>query len=158
MGESREADPLPDDDDRSQGTVRFNGLVGALTQISFAVQYVLDEVLEAERVSIIQGRLLFSLLRSRPTVSDVAVHLRVERSSASELISRAQSRGFVERVRDGGNTYVELTPAGREIAEDMLRALKRELGAQIALLEPTEQDSLTELLEQLLRQMRSRGA
>lgn len=153
-------EPIPPtvEADLSRGTVRFNGLVGALTQISFAVQRILDDVLAEHGVSTIQGRLLFSLLRTRPTVSDVAAHLRMERSSASELISRAQARGFVARVRVGGLTYVELTASGRAIAEDMLRALKRELGGELELFDPHERDALTDTLESLVRGIRRHRA
>jgi DNA-binding MarR family transcriptional regulator len=56
----------------------------------------------------------------RSTIGQICEYLFISASSTSELVSRLEVAGYLERRRstkDSRVVYVELTPKGREIAE-----------------------------------------
>jgi len=63
------------------------------------------------------------LLESEPlTIGQIAEYLFISASTASELVSRMEDAGHVARrrsKRDCRVVYVELTPGGRQLAEEM---------------------------------------
>ena len=80
------------------------------------------------------------------TVGEQALHLRISRATASELVDRLEAKGLVERMRDERDqrrVFVWLTQVGRErvasLSESVLdepflaavRALAPEVRAQI---------------------------
>ena len=57
-----------------------------------------------------------------PTIGDVAAALLVKHHTASELISRAQDLGLVERVRDGQDSrrvHLRLTDRGGDVLQQL---------------------------------------
>jgi DNA-binding MarR family transcriptional regulator len=94
--------------------------VDALAQLSFAVQELLGELAAEHELSITQLRLLGILRDREPAMLDLARHLKLEKSSVTGLIDRAERRGLVERApsaRDGRAVHVRLTDEGRRLAE-----------------------------------------
>jgi DNA-binding MarR family transcriptional regulator len=63
------------------------------------------------------------LLESEPlTIGQIAEYLFISASTASEMVSRMEGAGHVARRRskkDCRVVYVELTPGGRQLAEEM---------------------------------------
>jgi DNA-binding MarR family transcriptional regulator len=94
--------------------------IDALAQLSFAVQELLGELAAEHDLSITQLRLLGILRDREPAMLDLARHLKLEKSSVTGLIDRAERRGLVERApsaRDGRAIHVRLTAEGRRLAE-----------------------------------------
>jgi len=136
--------------ERSELRTHFVGVVGALTQLSFAVCRGLEQLAADHDLSLVQGRLLVGLLHRHPTMSEVARLLYVERSSTTGLVMRAEAHGLVERERDGGLTRVRLTPAGRAIAAELEREVAAQLEARCRDLDPDERRVLEELIARLI--------
>ena len=109
----------------------------AIVQLSFEVQGLLGELAAEHDLSLTQFRLLAILRDREPAMLDLARHLKLEKSSATGLIDRAERRGLVERfpgARDGRAVHVRLTPAGRRL---------------VAAVEPVAQERLSALLDVL---------
>ncbi len=97
-------------------------------------------------------RLVLSLLQENGSMSqqDIQKAMNVQAGTISELISKLEHKGFVERSRDGTDrrkVTISLTEAGREI-----RALDHEkvLQDRYHVLSETEKQELSELLSKLL--------
>lgn len=145
--------------DPEPGEIRthFVGVLGALTQLSFAVYRSLEDIAAAHDLSLVQGRLLVGLLHRHPTMSEVARLLYLERSSTTGLVMRAEAHGLVEREREGGLTRVRLTPAGRDIAQELEREVGAELETRCRDLDEQERQLLDELIGRLIPRTWIRG-
>ena len=92
----------------------------ALVQLSFRVQAVLAAVGAGHDLSIVQMRLLGVLRDREPSMAELGLHLGLDKSSISGLVSRAQHRGLVQRHAspdDGRSVLVSLTTEGRRLAD-----------------------------------------
>jgi DNA-binding MarR family transcriptional regulator len=125
----------------------------ALVQISFTVFDVLTRSAAEHDLSVTQLRLLGILRDRTPTMAQLAAFLRLDRSSVSGLIDRAEQRGLVARrtsTEDARVTIVDLAPAGASVG--MLAATT--VNAQIELLldavAPVERARLVTLAETML--------
>lgn len=108
-------------------------LMDGLVQASFAVMAHLSRLAAEHDLSLTQLRVLAILQDHAPTMTELATHLGLERSSVSGLIDRAQRRGLVQRDvsdDDGRVVHVRLTPAGRRLAD----RLTEEVAGQLAVL------------------------
>ncbi|MGG1517080.1 MarR family transcriptional regulator [Paenibacillus oryzisoli] len=121
-------------------------IVDSLVQLSFQVQAVLARAGAEHDLSIIQIRLLGILRDREPSMQQLAQHLRLDKSSITGLIDRAERRGLVERVaspHDRRGFLVKVTAEGwrlidtvggeivRQI-EDMAQVLPEEERLQFA--------------------------
>src|SRR3954469_11216857 len=109
----------------------------AVVQLSFAVQHALGELAAEHELSLTQFRLLAILRDREPTMLDLARHLKLEKSSVTGLIERAEGRELVERFRgteDRRAVHVRLTPAGRRLVEQVEPAAEARLGALVDVL------------------------
>jgi DNA-binding MarR family transcriptional regulator len=114
------ADRSPDD--RAAPAPEELDPVDALVQLSFAVQALLAEIAAEHELSITQLRVLGILRDREPAMLDLARYLKLEKSSVTGLIDRAQRRGLVERSavpHDGRAVHVRLTAGGRRLAEQI---------------------------------------
>ena len=94
------------------------GLVDALAQLSFILQGALSRIAASHGLSLVQLRLLGILRDRRPTITELARLLQLDKSSITGLVDRAESRGLVERVPselDGRSVQVRITRAGRAL-------------------------------------------
>ncbi len=122
------------------------GLVDALVQLSFTVQNVLGRIGAAHDLSIVQVRLLGILRDHSPTINELAAYLRVDKSSVTGLVDRAQERGLVDRSTsplDRRMVQVTITPAGRQLVDAATAAVNSELGSLVRDLSPTQRDRLS---------------
>lgn len=66
----------------------------------------------------------------RPTIGELAERLQVRHHSAVELVSRAETAGWVARERDEADrrgVLVRLTPQGEQLLHDLTRRHREEL-------------------------------
>jgi DNA-binding MarR family transcriptional regulator len=117
------------------------------------IQELLGHVADDHRLSLTQMRLLGILRDREPGMRELARYLNLEKSSVSGLVDRAQQRGLVQRrpgTKDGRAVHVSLTPAGRAIAEQILRDLAQPLTELLRPLARRQRDQMTALLRSLL--------
>ncbi|HTA36170.1 MAG TPA: MarR family transcriptional regulator, partial [Solirubrobacteraceae bacterium] len=72
-------------------------LTDALVQLSFLVQSTLARLASERELSLTQVRLLGILRDREPGIVELAGVLKLDKSSVSGLVDRAQRRGLVER-------------------------------------------------------------
>lgn len=129
------AQPAADEDEGHDAL----GVVDALVQLSFAVQTTLTEVAAGADLSLLQARLLGVLRDRTPTMADLAEALRLDKSSATGLIDRAQRRGLVQRMKsttDARSFLVELTAEGRRLTAILEEEMTGAVDALVAPLDP----------------------
>lgn len=96
--------------------------VDALVQVSFTVMDVLTKTSAEFDLSVTQLRLLGILRDRTPSMAAIAGHLKLDRSSVSGLIDRAERRGLVARrtsTEDARVTIIDITPAGIELGQQL---------------------------------------
>ncbi|HTZ08831.1 MAG TPA: MarR family transcriptional regulator [Acidimicrobiales bacterium] len=128
-------------------------LVDALAQLSFAVHGSLARIAAAHDLSMVQVRLLGILRDRRPTVSELARFLELDKSSVTGLVDRAAGRGLVRRVpaaRDGRSVLVVITPAGRALVGRAVQAFDAAVAALAIDLSPTERHRLSVLASRVV--------
>jgi DNA-binding MarR family transcriptional regulator len=64
---------------------------------------------------------------AEPTIGVLAEQLRLRHHSAVELVNRAETKGLVERSRDGSRVLVRLTKQGQRILAKAVKERLREL-------------------------------
>lgn len=128
-------------------------LLDALVQTSFEVIGVVSRVAAENDLSLTQLRLLAILRDREPTMSELAAHLGVDRSSVSGLIDRAVQRGLVTKTPDDADrrsSRVSLTPAGHALARQGTSHIHEQIEPVLGGLDGTRRRALAELLESLL--------
>lgn len=122
---------------------------------SFAVQEVLGEIAAGHELSITQLRLLGILRDREAAMLDLARHLKLEKSSVTGLIDRAQRRGLVSRAtapHDGRAIYVRLTGEGRRLAEQITAEANEALSRLLDALPARDRARFSTLAEAVVRQ------
>ena len=88
------------------------------------------------------------------TLGELATHLGLSKATATELVTRVEERGLVDRMRDDRDrrrVYVWLTEDGRQRANAHARVLADdELLAAVRRMTPTDRESLINGLRALL--------
>jgi MarR family transcriptional regulator, lower aerobic nicotinate degradation pathway regulator len=100
--------------------------VDALVQLSFVVMDVLTRAAAEHDLSATQVRLLGILRDRSPSMAAIAERLRLDKSSVSGLIDRAEARGLVARrasTEDARVTIVDITDAGLAVGEQLAATL-----------------------------------
>jgi MarR family transcriptional regulator, lower aerobic nicotinate degradation pathway regulator len=122
------------------------GLVDALAQLTFAVQGAFGRIAAAYELSIVQARLLGILRDRRPTITELAIFLQLDKSSISGLVDRAEARGLVTRTvstLDRRSVRVTITAAGQELVDEATAAFEVELAVLVADLSPAQRTRLS---------------
>jgi MarR family transcriptional regulator, lower aerobic nicotinate degradation pathway regulator len=125
----------------------------ALVETSFTIQHVLGEVAESRDLSLTQLRLLGILRDREPGMLELAAYLKLEKSSVSGLVDRAEQRGLVRRRAgpgDGRTVHVTITRRGRAIAEQIEHDLAQPLARLLRPLPKRQRVQLIGLLRTLL--------
>ena len=119
-------------------------LTDALVQLSFLVQETLARLAAEYELSLIQVRLLGILRDREPGVVELADALKLDKSSVSGLVDRAQRRGLVERAAskssDGRAIRVVLTRAGRAMAGEFAERASKQLAGLVQDLSPAQRE------------------
>ena len=128
-------------------------IVDTLVQWSFAVQTILQRIVAAHDVSLVQLR-LFGILRNRePEMMELARYLNLDKSSVTGLIDRAERRGLVQRTPtpDDGRVFrVVVTPRGREITAEVAAQVESKILELVAGLNDNERNQLISLVSLIL--------
>ncbi len=137
--------PPPDGPDES--------LADVLARTTFAVLAILTRAAAEHGLSLTQLRLLAILRDRRASMSALAEHLGLDRSTLSGLVERARGNGLVARernARDGRGVDVFLTPDGQALALRLQERVNADLAQLLDPLGAGAQDRLGRLLEQAL--------
>ena len=121
----------------------------ALAQLSWQVQSSIGDAAAARGVSLSQLRLLGILRDREPEMLALARHLRLDKSSVSGLVARAEARGLVERIplaSDGRRVAVRLTASGRALAAELESDVQRQLAPLIDAMSEAEQSAFVALV------------
>jgi DNA-binding MarR family transcriptional regulator len=124
-------------------------VVDALAQLSWHVQSSIGDAAAAHGISISQLRLLGILRDREPEMLALARYLRLDKSSVSGLVSRAESRGVVERIplaSDGRRVAVRLTASGRALAAELEADVQKQLAPIIDAMSDDEQSAFVALV------------
>ena len=128
--------------------------VDALVQLSFSVQTVISEVGSRYELSSIQARLLGILRDREPAMAELARFLKLDKSSITGLVDRAERRGLVRRTaspRDGRSVHVQLTGEGRQLATACAAEVRRHVSWLARGMTEAERRRLAVLAGQLLQ-------
>lgn len=126
--------------------------IDAVVMTSFAVVAVLNRAAAEHDLSLTQLRLLGVLRDRRPTMSQLADFLGLDRSSVSGLVDRAVQRNLVARdvsAEDRRTALISLTGYGQREARSVVTQVHGTLAPMIAGLSGAEQRRLTVLLRRL---------
>ena len=128
-------------------------LVDALFQLSFRLHGTLARIASVHDLSIIQVRLLGILRDREPGMLELARHLKLEKSSLSGLIDRAEERGLVERVPstdDRRVSNVRVTDQGRKLSRVLEEKVNAEIAKLVGVLSRSDRDRLAKLVGQVV--------
>jgi DNA-binding MarR family transcriptional regulator len=129
----------------SIGAAQDLGVVDGLVQLSFSIQAIVGSVTARYDASIIQARLLGALRDRELSMAQIARLLSLDKSSATGLVDRAESKGYVARKtvpEDGRSVHVTLTADGRRIVNMVANEIAREIDAIVASLSDTDRGRL----------------
>lgn len=125
-----------------------------LLQLSFQVQGAVAKAASCHDLSTVQTRLLGVLRYQRPTMTELARLLELEKSSLTGLIDRAEKVGMVVRVRQDADrrcVRVKLTPDGERRAAEVHQCLTERVAELLRRSTSAERRRLLYLLRVLLR-------
>ena len=109
-------------------------LPDGLVQLSFAIQGAIGRVADLHDLSLVQLRLLGILRDREPGMLALARFLRLDKSSVTGLVDRAERRGLVRRTtipEDRRTVRVTLTDEGRALTRKAARQVEQELSLLI---------------------------
>jgi DNA-binding MarR family transcriptional regulator len=122
------------------------GLVDGLAQLTFAIQGALGRIAALHDLSVVQARLLGILRDRQPTITELAGFLRLDKSSVTGLVDRAEEHGLVRRspsAVDGRSVLVSITAAGQHVVEQATSAFEGEIADLVADLTPAQRARLS---------------
>ncbi|QTR02734.1 MarR family transcriptional regulator, partial [Saccharothrix algeriensis] len=129
-----------------------DALEDALVRTSFRVMAVLTRIGSDHDLSLTQLRVLGLLRDRRPRMTELAAFLGLDKSTMSGLVERAERRGLLARDRspeDRRAVDVFITPAGRELAEQVQDEVREALAPFTDRLRAVDRHLLTRLLDSL---------
>lgn len=128
-------------------------IVDALAQLSFLIHGTLTQHAAKHEVSMIQLRLLGVLRDREPTMQELARLLRLDKSSTTGLIDRAETRGLVRRIRserDRRSMTVRLTSSARRKINVVEREFRADVERMTADLTPRQRAELARLASRVI--------
>jgi MarR family transcriptional regulator, lower aerobic nicotinate degradation pathway regulator len=124
------------------------GIVDSLVQLSFLIQEILGRAAARHDLSVTQLRLLGVLRDREPGMQELARHLRLDKSSVTGLVDRAERRGLVRRAthpRDGRAVRVASTAAGQQLTTLVAQEIGDEVAGAVRVLPGADRSRLSEL-------------
>lgn len=124
-----------------------------LAQLSFETSERLQERAAEAGLSMQQARLLGILRDREPTINDLTTHLRLDKSSVSGLVIRAERRGLVSRIQhesDGRAVRVRLEPPGRALIDAANARFEEDMRDFFTTLDDAERRQWTAMTARLL--------
>ena len=136
-------------DTHNEGDPSDEELVDALVQTSYAIIGIVTSVAAHHDLSLTLLRVLAILRDRTPTMSQLAHHLGLDRSTVTGLVERAVRRDLLEKLNnpdDRRSNRVGLTEEGRALAETVTQEIKNELKPLSSRLDMGQRYDLTKLL------------
>jgi DNA-binding MarR family transcriptional regulator len=130
----------------------------ALVQLTFTIQALLTSLATSSDLSLTQLRLLGILRDREPGVNELAAALRLDKSSVSGLVERAEHRGLVRRAHGSADRRairVLLTPGGRKAIQRVAGRVSTEIDALARDLSPADRTRLIGSIARMLEADRS---
>jgi DNA-binding MarR family transcriptional regulator len=124
------------------------GIVDGLVQLSFLIQEILSQAAVRHDLSMAQLRLLGVLRDREPGMQELARYLKLDKSSVTGLIDRAERRGLVRRAahpQDGRAVRVAATPRGQELAARGAAEIERQVSELVGTLPAADRGRLSAL-------------
>lgn len=137
----------------AQGDDPSPPLADALARLTFIVQLDLTEVAAGRGLSLTQLRLLGVLEDRVLAMADLARHLRLDRSSITGLVARAEKRGLVcreLRPEDGRGVQVRITAEGLHLAGELRTVVTDRIQRLTDSLSAAEKAALTSIVKRLV--------
>jgi MarR family transcriptional regulator, lower aerobic nicotinate degradation pathway regulator len=128
-------------------------IADGFVQLSFLVQGVLADAAAVHDLTVPQVRLLGIVRDRQPSMRELAHHLRLDKSSVTGLIDRAERRGLVQRAADaadGRGVRVSPTTLGRRLTRQVAAEIEAELDRLAAGLSAADRRTLTQLMSQVV--------
>jgi DNA-binding MarR family transcriptional regulator len=142
------------------GTAQDLGAVDSLVQLSFLIQEILGQAASRHALSVTQLRLLGVLRDRQPSMQELARHLKLDKSSVTGLIDRAEQRGLVQRTttpQDGRVVRVVSTSLGQQLAARGTDEISHEIAAILRALPDGDQSRLSQLASAVVQQALGRA-
>lgn len=131
----------------------YFGPAAALVRMSFLVQSIYAEVAEKHGLTVAHAQLLCVVMDTPRGMSELAAMLRLEKSSLSGLVDRAEQRGLLYRHTEGDDrrtVKVALTKAGRPITEAFYAETTQRLEKVVQVLSARDEARFTELARRIV--------
>jgi DNA-binding MarR family transcriptional regulator len=129
-------------------------LVDGLVQLSFLIQEILSQAAVRHDLSVAQLRLLGVLRDREPGMQELARYLKLDKSSVTGLIDRAERRGLVRRTahpQDGRAVRVAATAYGQELAALGAAEIARQVAGLASALPGADRARLAQLAGSVVR-------
>jgi DNA-binding MarR family transcriptional regulator len=130
------------------------GIVDGLVQLSFLMQEILGQAAARHDLSVAQLRLLGVLRDREPGMQELARYLKLDKSSVTGLVDRAERRGLVRRVadpQDGRAVRVASTARGQDLAARGAEEVGRQVAVLVRGLPEADRSRLSELASAVVR-------
>lgn len=125
----------------------------ALVRLSFLVQSIYAEVAEKHGLTVAQAQLTCVIKDMPRSMSELASLLRLEKSSLSGLVDRAEQRGLLYRRAEGDDrrvTVVALTEVGLPLAEAFHAEVTERLIAVVGFLSTRDEARFADLASRIV--------
>jgi DNA-binding MarR family transcriptional regulator len=145
---------MADDDGGGPAGPDDLGIVDSLVQLSFLIQEVLGQAAARHDIPVAQLRLLGVLRDREPGMQELARHLKLDKSSVTGLIDRAERRGLVRRAaspQDGRAVRVAATARGQELAARGAQEIGQRVAGLVGALPAADRSRLSELASTVVR-------
>lgn len=129
------------------------GAAAALVRLSFLVQSIYAEIADKHGLTVAQAQLLCVIKDVPRGMTELARMLRLEKSSLSGLVDRAEQRGLLFRQTEGEDRRaikVALTATGKPLTEAFYAEVEERLKMVVEALPKREEDRFTELASRIV--------
>lgn len=128
-------------------------LLYLLARASARVSDQFHAVVKAKGLNVMEWRVLAAISDTRRSIGELADMTLAQQPTLTKVIDRMARDGWVARVRDeadGRRVWVEITPKGAAMVEDLLDEAKRHEDSVLAGYSEAEADALKETLRTLI--------
>jgi DNA-binding MarR family transcriptional regulator len=134
-------------------SIEEQGLAVALVRLTHLVQHLFADVARCYELTPQQAQLLCLLVDGPVGMAELGRLLRLEKSSLTGLVDRAERRGLVARARDSRDRRacrIELTDHGADLAVRAHQGVTDRLDEATAELPTAERELLTSVIARIV--------
>jgi DNA-binding MarR family transcriptional regulator len=129
------------------------GAAAALVRLSFLVQSIYSEVADKHGLTAAHAQLLCVVKDEPRGMTELTRMLRLEKSSLSGLVDRAEQKGLIVRQAEGDDRRaikVALTESGQPLAEQFYSEVAQRLEAVVQIFPKRDEDRFTDLASRIV--------